>query len=637
MSRRAVALTEIAALALLCGLAVWLRWPALWTEGFHNEDAAGIAYNADLLRAGGLPLIDNLELKAPGSFYLAWFSWALFGRSIATLQQVACFWAVLGALGVYCGGRWLFDRRAGAIAALIFVVFSPITDSIDINYQAWMSTPYIWAAALFVRGMKTGRGRWWLACGVVLAVAGLMKRQGAFATPVFLALLVLGPRLPRPDDWAPAPRVLPALGWFFGGLALGFAPILGWYAAHGELGRFIANYFFSEGGWKYAGSPLPLGEKPGRVADGLQGFFEYLATATLAAILTVAAALRSPREKWGVRAVFLTGHFWLSFLGAAVGLRFFKGYYLQVLPAAAWIAAHPKGALWRWFEASTWRGGRAATLRAAAMLALLAVALSPALIHDLRELGKIRRQRAVARDVAARNVGEVIKANSDPSDRIWVWGRWGWPVYFHADRLAATRFPKTLAVFTTNLTNTWRRPTKPTRFDPNSDWRALIADLERDRPAFIVLSRNEDYSQFTALKSLVRKDYRVVPGLNESGFSVYHRKDHPLPAPPARRPPRPMKPKVPKRPTGPPSRGLPPGLKPAPTAPGESSDAGPRPDAAPRPGLNPNRMEPTGRPAPAAPTRVAPTPAAPTPAAPAPAPAAPAPAPAAPTPAAPPP
>lgn len=551
---RALTLPEIAALLALVALALWLRWPALFTEGFHNEDAAGIAYNADLLRSGGLPLIDNLELKAPGSFYLAWLSWGLFGRSIATLQQVACAWAIIGALGVYFGGRWLFDRRSGALAALIYVAFSPITDSIDINYVAWMVPPYIWAAALFVRGLKTGRGRWWLACGVVLAIAGLMKRQGAFATPLFLLLLIAGPRLPRPDHWPSlpadqgAPPVLPALAFFFGGLAIGFAPILLWYAAHGELATFITNYFFSEGGWKYAGSPVDLSEKPGRLADGFEGFFEYLGTATLAAILTVAAALRRPRQRWGVIAVFLTGYFWLSFLAAAVGLRFFKGYYVQVLPAAAWIAAHPKGALWRWFDGSTWRGGRAARLRAGAMLALLAIVLSPALLHDLRELRQIRRQRAEVRDGPAQTIAAVITANTDPTDRIWVWGRWAWPVYFHADRLAATRFPKTLAVFTTNLTNTWRRPTKPTKFDPASNWPALITDLQRGRPAFIVLSRNEDYSQFTALKALVREHYRVVPGLNLTGFSVYHRKDFPLRAPPT--PPRPVR-KPPRKPTPP--------------------------------------------------------------------------------------
>ena len=40
----------------------------LQTNGFHNEDVAGIAYSAQLLHQGGLPLIDTLELKARAPF-----------------------------------------------------------------------------------------------------------------------------------------------------------------------------------------------------------------------------------------------------------------------------------------------------------------------------------------------------------------------------------------------------------------------------------------------------------------------------------------------------------------------------------------------------------------------------------------
>ncbi|MCA9539711.1 MAG: hypothetical protein KC620_12530, partial [Myxococcales bacterium] len=82
---RASALDAVA-LLLLAGLALWLRWPALSTEGFHNEDAAGITYNADLLLRGLVPYLDDLEWKAPGSFYLSALVWSVFGRSIVALQ-----------------------------------------------------------------------------------------------------------------------------------------------------------------------------------------------------------------------------------------------------------------------------------------------------------------------------------------------------------------------------------------------------------------------------------------------------------------------------------------------------------------------------------------------------------------------
>ena len=85
-------------------LAVWLRSPAFGTNGFHNEDAAGITYNADLLLHGLLPLVDNFEVKAPGSFYVVAAVWSFFGRSMEALQVFMCFWSILAAIGVYVDG-----------------------------------------------------------------------------------------------------------------------------------------------------------------------------------------------------------------------------------------------------------------------------------------------------------------------------------------------------------------------------------------------------------------------------------------------------------------------------------------------------------------------------------------------------
>ena len=118
----------------------------------------------------------------------------------------------------------------------------------------------------------------------------------------------------------------------------------------------------------------------------------------------------------------------------------------------------------------------------------------------------------------------MIRENSNSEDRIWVWGRWAWPVYFHADRRPATDFPNTLSVFTSNLTNTWRRPTKNTGFIEESPWPVLMEQLERDRPLFIVLSHNENYHKFKALRQFIRREYRAVRMLER--LLVYRRKDH---------------------------------------------------------------------------------------------------------------
>ncbi len=542
MKRAARVLSEVVPLLILGAVVLWLRWPALHNPGFHNEDAAGITYSADLLRHGGLPLVDTVEAKEPGSFFLLWGVWGAFGRSLPVANGLAVAWSLLAMLGVWLGGRLLYGRAAGLAAALVYAVCAPVTDSIDINYNGWMMAPYAAAAALLIGGLKRGGLGWIVACGATLAVTGLCKRQGALVFPVFVALLALSPRLRAPEGWTPpAPRrALPA---FAGGLALGFAPIMAFYAAHGALGEFVSQYFFSRSGWRYAAAQIAWDERVVRFGDGLLGLWEFTALPVLLAALTIAAI--TPGGRPGLRGWLLAGHLAASFAGAAVGFRFYKGYYVQLLPALAWLAAHPRGPLLRWFDGASWPRPRLARVG----LALgLAAAVTPVAVAHGRDVAAIRRDRARPRDGAAQAVARVIRAHTKPDDRIWVWGRWGWPAYFHADRRSATRFYKNLAVLTTNLTNTWRRPTERTRFDPESPWQAAMQDLEGGRPAFIVVALNEDYREFKAFRGLLQREYQLVPRVGAPSLQLYRRKDIAVKEPPKRAPKKP----VAKKPAAPP-------------------------------------------------------------------------------------
>ncbi len=383
-----------------------------------------------------------------------------------------------------------------------------------------MAPAYVWATVFFVAAAKSGRLRWLVACGAMLAFAGLLKRQAAVLFPVFATLLVLAPRLEWPQDWAeplPWKRALPAL---FGGLALGFSPIV---LLGGDAIEFGRHYFFSEGGWRYLKGELDWGDKLLRVGDGVLGLWEYMATASLLAAVAVMMAAR--QMTW--RGALLGGHLAFSFLGAAIGFRFFKGYYLQLLPAVVWIAAHREGALTRWLYRDAWRGPATAF----ALVGVLFVTL-PGLHNDLGQLNSIRKRRKSPRDSDAQRIARVVKANTDADDTIWVWGRWAWPIYFHSDRLSASRYYKVLGILTTNLTNTWKRATERTRFIDEGPWEEVIEELEDEEPAFVVLAHNEDYSKFYALKALLRADYKQVPNLRVRRYSIYQRKDLVLRDPP---------------------------------------------------------------------------------------------------------
>ncbi|MBC8068913.1 MAG: hypothetical protein IAG13_11315, partial [Deltaproteobacteria bacterium] len=87
-------------IAFALALGVWLRWPGFTQGGFASHDVGGILYNAMVLEAGELPYVADIELKAPGSFYLAWAFAGERGTDIARLQVWANAWALASALAV---------------------------------------------------------------------------------------------------------------------------------------------------------------------------------------------------------------------------------------------------------------------------------------------------------------------------------------------------------------------------------------------------------------------------------------------------------------------------------------------------------------------------------------------------------
>lgn len=513
-------------LGLLC---LWLRQPALEQDVFRNEDVAGITYNADLLLHGKLPLVDSLELKEPGSYFVTAGVWRIFGRSLTVLQAFGVFWAWLAAVGVLVAGQQLFGLGAGIVAALIYTLLAPISDSLDVNYNAWMMTPCIWALALFAVGLRRGRLGWFVGTGIAVTLSALFKRQAGVAAPAFVLVLLLLPSLRRPLGWsAVAPRR--ALTAYVVGGLIGLLPIAVFYALHGQLRTLLHHFFMSEGGWGYVQGEVDWAGRWDRLEDGVLGIWEYLSLPALLAALSLVALPLRRRGSFGVVEALLVAHLAFDALAASLGFRFYKSYYQQLLPPLALLAAHPQGVLLRWFRRAvcppSWSelGGRLA------LLALLAVLCVPAALRSIAEVRHSLRTRNEfsTPHAEARQIASFIARHTQPTERIWIWGRWGWPIYYHADRLAPTRFYKVLGVVTTNLTNTWRRPTAMTRFVPRGPWRELAADLRRTQPPFIVTADNESYAGFAPFEALLQQSYRPLSGSNFSGFVVWVRNDRQL-------------------------------------------------------------------------------------------------------------
>jgi hypothetical protein len=394
-----------------------------------------------------------------------------------------------------------------------------------VNYNAWMMPTYVWATFLFVAAVKRGRLGYYVLCGVLVALSALLRRQAAMIFPLYLALIIFGPKLSFPLGFAPLGRSRALIG-YLGGVVLGFVPIALFYLIKGGIGTFISDYFFSGSGWRYVGGELDFHDKWVRLADAFLGFWEFMFLPTLLALMTLARSSTSPRRGETLVGILLGGHFLLSFVGISLGFRFFKGYYLQALPAAALLAAHPRGPLLGWFQRGVWPRTRWAkvsrVLRVAAMTLFIVAAAQPGFAALKEE--RARRTTFNHVQIEAERIAQVVSRSTKPTDKIWVWGRWAWPVYFHADRLSATYYYKVLGVITTNLTNTWRRPTSMTRFVPHTPHLQIAQELRRERPPILVVAVNEEYLGFTQFEELLQERYEPMPGATYSAFRVYRLK-----------------------------------------------------------------------------------------------------------------
>lgn len=518
-------------LSLLC-LHLWFRWPVLSNPHFHNEDTAGITYSAELILRGGVPLRDTVEMKAPGSFFILAIWWYFFDHSMMNAQLLMMVWSGLAAVGVGVGAWWLTESRYIALlTALAYVVLAPYTDSIDLNYGAWMITPYIWSVTFLLYILKKQQRSlaWpWILAGSLMTIAALCKRQGVVIAPLFLCSAI------SLYSIAQFRLILRRLTLGILGSFLTFIPIMAWYDAHHALGAWIESYVLSRSGWEYVkgggGGRLNFTELSLRMGDGILGIWEYSRAPicfALCATIFLYWTGRQSKDDHPFRSslVFLWILTALSFVGASLGWRYFKGYYLQLLPGLLWI-----GSL-----ALKYLNQLDFNKRSRSIFAVIICLLFIPLSRDLTQSLEARSKRAKALYLPTYEVQRVsswIKKQAQPDDHLWVWGRWAWPLYHHTGLMSPTRYYKSLGVLTTQLTNTWNpnRQSAPVRFNPQSAWQEAIKELRANPPRFIVLARNEDWREFKALKNLLSEHYQRISSTElklhrprHEVFTVYQR------------------------------------------------------------------------------------------------------------------
>jgi hypothetical protein len=479
---------------LLIMVSAWVRGPGFTQGGFASHDVGGILYEAMLLHAGLLPYVDSVELKAPGTFYLAALLAGPAGRDIAAFQIAANVTALLSLVAL-TGLAWrLWGAAAALLAAIVYALHDAALDRMDANYVTWAQLPQILAMAVGVAAMRaTTRRRtlaMWALCGALCASAALCKQP---AGVILVPALIWAARGAGRFDGKAGAAVL-------AGFAAMHGPVALHYAAHGQLAALVTGYAFNPWGLAYItqrGAAGPLAELWEGAAATVHTLALPLALAGFAVVRRLANRTGPMGQDPADRLGWLGSWFAATLIAACVGLRFYRGYFLAVLPPLCLLAASPWGvrALLR---------PPVRRLRAGVAGLVIAVLVARAVV----DLAAIRDDRRRPHDAGARAVARYVQLHSREGDTIWVWGWHLWGVHALSGRLSGSRVYKTLGLLTPPNDDTWRRPASTPQVTPENRWMAvLLADLERTRPAVIVLGGTTPRTGLGPLRRMLQAGY----------------------------------------------------------------------------------------------------------------------------------
>ncbi|HWC77703.1 MAG TPA: glycosyltransferase family 39 protein [Blastocatellia bacterium] len=482
----------------------------------------------------GLPLVYAALFKA-------------FGAHILTIRLFTILYSVAISAVLYCFGSRLYSRRVGMIAAAMFVVFSTTytTGHVQgLNTDFLMLLPYTAGAYLLIRsrfdpansaGLTSTSGRLALAGGALIGIGFNINPKAAFDLGFFILLLVVSRKwLRRSEDGetesGKRSHAAYLLGLTIAGFAVGSLPFLVYLAAEGSISDYV-TYVWAWGS-RYA-AYYSLSEV---VVSALRHSASYLilnntllvGTAfVIVQVISEATGRRanlSPEQAAGAGFSGLTASradrvllLWaaISYLGLAVGGRFFGHYFFQIMPALCLLGARGldeinsalrRRSVLRWIIFSMLTAGFVVTMvRFHSRTAILASdwirgarsEQTSAWFHE-RLNREERRVAAVVREfpdreeaadrLALEEMREAHSGDDESSNYIFVWG-YRPEIYYWSGLLPASRYLSTQPLTGVPADVHFFEVPHQILFDSRTTADArnqLVRDLEQSRPTFII-------------------------------------------------------------------------------------------------------------------------------------------------------
>ena len=333
-----------------------------YSTHLYQDDGLWFTTAEEILR--GKTLYREIYFDKPPALALVYAGlFKIFGAHIITIRLFTILYSLMISAVLYLFGSWLYDRRAGLVAATMFTVFSTTYMAGHVqglNTDFLMALPYAAGAYLLTRARaelfhkKCTRSASYAFTGSALVGIAFQVNPKAIFDLIFFALfLSIARRLQARDSSMRRRGDASLFAIAIAGFVAGAIPFLIHIAATGALAAYRSYVW--DWGARYAGY-YPLRWIAAAAFEQTADYF-LLNSTLLIALIFVAVSVQmrvkdfkredtklAPAANLEARAIFIADStllLWLavSYAGMAIGGRFFGHYFFQIIPCLCLIGA----------------------------------------------------------------------------------------------------------------------------------------------------------------------------------------------------------------------------------------------------------------------------------------------------------
>lgn len=514
--------------ALLIFAAV--RWLSIDAALLNIDEAAYAAAAVRSIETQTPILKASRDNKPPGIHAVYAGTFVAFGNyNMLALRWVALAWVLAtAAVLLVCARRW-FGGASGLAAAAFYL----LATSLDLRFVALKTEvlanlPLAIAVGVLIEAVVRRDSRWAFGAGLFAGLSMAFRQPsvlimaGAMAGCVYAQLRSLG------WTWrAPAALLLSATL----GIAAAFAAIGAYFWQAGALAELILQTFRLPADFATV-DRFTLPQRAMRFATYIDEYSRYgpllFAWAAVGLVLCGHAALapRKALESANVAPPTIIGASIGAALAFAAAPDMFHAYFVQLFVPLAFAFAFATMVLCGEAYRETLR-----IEYQIGFVALTFIAWTSAAVVALKEPLKLALGQSTTQDRPLAPLVARMAATSKPGDKLFVWGFR--PQLYVASRLApATRFTLTDVVVgaSGDVGRTLDSNGVHAFYEPGG-WQALMEELDRERPRFIVDARYmaiqteaRPLSEFPLLARYIQRHYDLAATLGPN-LTLYERRD----------------------------------------------------------------------------------------------------------------